>query len=652
MKASLSLNGEVRSRDIQQFLHTYSANSDKKVFLYSKDQQIFLTTELSEASASKNSRKELLANLKNVINKSNYGGEIQSLLRDIRNLAKTLPSKGETNLFEDQNHYLSLTSEQLGFLVNHRNNPNIINSDTSRGKIIDNSIRSMKNSLIKYSAASEKSPAYDPEKMQKTGSAIGKELAEKMMSDFKKQKAFSSPVEKQIFSILFFTDDIKIVKESIRNYCLSEFSGKLDDYQLAAIATGVQHSLANIQPQSIQNFNMRDGETISLADTLKLNNQTYNLVTPDYAGKGGHGFIHMYQNQSMQQEFIAIKSPVKCDTPENTAESNEVSQFELTMHMRAQGVGHENVVEVKGAFMVDGKMCIALEDCSFGVLDSFVNGKLRSIADNTDHEKGVLILTLSRDVLRGLDFLHADSKIIHGDFKPQNVFIGVDGKAKIGDFDRSAAGTSVKRDEKFLPDTAQYTAPSLIDQKTRYREQTSEINKKFNALVTPVRNRKSELALEKNKTKESNELEDKLSADVKKFEAERRTELSKVDKSLQFSQSDDSYAAGVTLYELCFGSNPFISTNSATVSDTSAEGYGKLSAEQRSAFLFNNKKLSPGLQQHASELRNLISGLMDPDPATRLSAGDALKSPVFADDEIGADHIRQIIVAVGNTKIS
>lgn len=160
------------------------------------------------------------------------------------------------------------------------------------------------------------------------------------------------------------------------------------------------------------------------------------------------------------------------------------------------------------------------------------------------------------------------------------------------------------------------------------------------------------MAREKNKTKESNELEDKLSADVKKFEAERRTELSKVDKSLQFSQSDDSYAAGVTLYELCFGSNPFISTNSATVSDTSAEGYGKLSAEQRSAFLFNNKKLSPGLQQHASELRNLISGLMDPDPATRLSAGDALKSPVFADDEIGADHIRQIIVAVGNTKIS
>lgn len=652
MKASMALSGEVRSRDVQQFLNTYAGDSNKTFFLYCKDKQIFLTTDAAEASASKYSRKELLSNLKNSFSKAAYGNEMQSLLQDIRNLAKPLSADTETNTFEDDNNYLSLTSVQLKCLIKYRNDPDTINSGTSRNQIIEKSIKSMKSSLEKYSTASKNLSDDKSEKIQKNGKILGNNLAKKITQEFHKQKIFSSPTEKQIFSILFFTDDIKKVKETVRNYCISEFGGDLDDSQLEAIAAGIRESLSNIRPGSIQNHTMKGGDTAFLADTLKMNDQIYQLTTPDYVGKGGQGFVHMYRNQSNPKELIAVKSPVNCALPEDLEESNKVSQNELTMHLRAMGTGHENVVEVKGAFIVQSKICIALEDCSFGTLDGFVTRKLDSIEDIEENEMGLALLTIGKDILRGLDFLHTESKIMHGDVKPQNVFMGVDGKAKIGDFDFSAIGKNIKREEQFLPDTPQYTSPSLIDQKIQYKAKFAAINAKYDHHVKKIRSEKYELEQKKKLggdhkaiDKSIQELNIKTSA----LEKERRAEHKKIDKSLIFSQGDDVYAAGVTLYELFFGSNPFDRSDVPGSMSDCAEAYGKLTAEARSDFLFKNKNLSLGLQQHTDDIKKLISGLMDPDPAKRLSTGDALKNPVFADSTIGSDTVRKIIVKVGQT---
>ncbi len=41
---------------------------------------------------------------------------------------------------------------------------------------------------------------------------------------------------------------------------------------------------------------------------------------------------------------------------------------------------------------------------------------------------------------------------------------------------------------------------------------------------------------------------------------------------------------------------------------------------------------------------------MHPDPAKRISAGEALANPVFAGSEIGSDKARKIIISVGEAK--
>lgn len=625
MKANFELTAGVRSRDIQQFLHRASGDKNKKLFIYKKDKNLFLTTDSTEAAASGKSRKDVLASIKAGIKNSGYAVEVQALFRDIRNLAQPLTAIEEKNFLEDQNSYLTLTSGQLTFLLKHRSDPNLLISHESRGIIVDNSISSLQKSLQKYSTASAPSSADRSDEWQKEGKAIGENLANNLISNFKQENPYASPVEKAIFKISFLTNEIEEVKKSIKDYCEKKLSQNIEDDMLQAIATGLQESVANIHPSSIKEFSIDNSEPFSLPTKLDMDGEIYKLVKPESVGKGGHGVVHMYGSRTQPQEFIAVKSPVKCFSPEEIFESNKVSQNELTTHLRAQGIGHENVVEVKGAFMVEGKLCIALEDCSLGVLDSFVTKKLIPNQNMNPDEISLVLLTLGRDVLRGLNFLHTESGIMHTDFKPQNVFIGADGKAKIGDFDRSASGKNATRDIHSIPDTPQYSAPSIVKETREYRESVKKIISVYDGKW----------------------LRDKDPANRKEFAKEKDNGLKQINTSVQLSQSDDIYSAGVTLYELYFGSNPFLRSEIASDNSLLVEQFGKMSTRSRSDFLFKGKKIAPGLEKEADEIKAIISGLMHPDPAKRLSASDALKSPVFTENDIGTDEARLLIMEIG-----
>jgi len=629
MKASFELTAGVRSRDIQQFLHRASGDENKKLFIYKKDKNLFLTTDSTEAAASGKSRKDVLASIKAAVKKSGYAGEVQTLFRDIRNLAQPSTANGEKNFLEDENSYLTLTSGQLTFLLKHRSDPNLLISHESRGIIIDNSISSLRKSLQKYSTTSAPSSADRSDEWQKEGKAIGENLANNLMSNFKQENPYARPVEKAIFKISFLTNEIKEVKKSIKDYCDKELSQNIADDKLEAIATGLQESVANIHPSAIKKFSIDNSEPFSLPTKLDMDGEIYKLVKPESVGKGGHGVVHMYGSRTQPQEFIAVKSPVNCNAPEDIIESNKVSQNELTTHLRAQGISHENVVEVKGAFMADGKLCIALEDCSLGKLDSFGAKKLISNQNLSPDDIGLVLLTLGRDALRGLAFLHIESGVMHTDFKPQNVFIGTDGKAKIGDFDQSASGINTTRDLRSIPDgTPQYMTPSLLKKTREYRESIKNINEKYDPLW----------------------FKEKDQAKRKEINKEKIRQHSLIDSSVSLSQSDDIFAAGVTLYELYFGSNPFFEDKEKIESSEISlrvEEYGQMKTRERSNFLFKGKKIATGLEQQAGEIKAVISGLMHPDPAKRLSVSDALQSPVFTENEIRTNKARNLIMQIG-----
>lgn len=489
MKASLEFNKDVRSRDIQQFLNTYSNDNKKKFYIYTKNGNLCLTTELTEASTEAKSRTKILDIIKKNIDHKCHSDDVSAVLQDIRNLAKQSPSKSDPFLLEKPDNFITLNSGQLTYLLKHRSDPNVMLSDSSRPEIIENSIITLHKSLKKYSALAATPSDNRPEKWLKGVKAIGESLAKELTHYFNKEKFSANQVETAMFQISFFTNEgIEAIKDSIRDYCSDRFNCDISDDMLDAIATGLQESLENIQPKSIKKFDLGEPDLISLPQKLELAGETYNLVTPQYAGKGGHGFVHMYENNNWPKMLLAVKSPVNCTTGKQIIESNKVTQNELSTHLRAQGIGNENLVEVKGAFLSDGKMCIALEDCSLGVLDSFVNGKLNSNQDLSDKQKSLVLFTLGRDVLRGLNFLHEESNVMHLDFKPQNVFIGADGKAKIGDFDQSASGANVMKEFSSIPDTRQYVPPALLAKRLDYTAKIKLINDKYERLWLKEKN--------------------------------------------------------------------------------------------------------------------------------------------------------------------
>ncbi len=53
--------------------------------------------------------------------------------------------------------------------------------------------------------------------------------------------------------------------------------------------------------------------------------------------------------------------------------------------------------------------------CSFGEIGSFVNKTFLAFEDISLNESDLVLLTIGKDILSGLDFLRTISNVIHGD---------------------------------------------------------------------------------------------------------------------------------------------------------------------------------------------------------------------------------------------
>ena len=97
---------------------------------------------------------------------------------------------------------------------------------------------------------------------------------------------------------------------------------------------------------------------------------------------------------------------------------------------------HENLVRLHGGCWNEGadKLCIVLEYCQNGSLDSFLtNGAGVGLAWATG------LSGLALDAAKGLRYLHHElnEPLIHRDIKPDNIMVSADVVAKLADFGES-----------------------------------------------------------------------------------------------------------------------------------------------------------------------------------------------------------------------
>lgn len=624
-RSAIEISHELKPRDLNVMLKDVERTGSKEVFLYAKDGRVYVTSRHEDVLNSRPERSEkLLSMIKQTLEKTSHSRNANDVFLDIRKVAKALKPGRHDSGVRKENDYVAVGTRQLSGLLAHKHDPLAQEQRAERQQIIGDALMgSIKGFHAICSLDAKLDDDEDRAPLLEQTRAIGKEVAAALVEGFKSHNANFGKHELANFRMSFFDD--KVMQGPLKDLLKDKCSHRLREDISAAFSQGLQEAIGNVSTDGkhIASENPNDAPL----QNLRLDDRK--LRFGDFAGKGAHGSVNIYRSTSDPAFSVAVKSPINSEE-----ESDEVlnrCRSELQLHLEAQGMGHENVVEVMGVLRLGMQLHIAMEDCSLGTLDGFLTKRLASAIkkDDLDAEEHRLVaLTLARDVLAGMHHLHESSVVLHLDMKPQNVFIGIDGKAKIGDFDRSMKGGAVDNHVKSVPDTPQYVSPSLLAKVSAYRDAINEINKQ--------------------ETADLRKTTDKV--ERKKIIKQAREDRDAVESRVQMSQRDDAYAVGVTLFEILYGVNPFLVEGLGTETVDKVAKYESASTSKRRRMLFEGRPLPAALRNDEGAIQDLLMKLLDPDEDERASVADALASSLFTDEDLGSDEARALIRRVGRSK--
>eukprot|EP00026_Physarum_polycephalum_P006626 Phypoly_transcript_06676.p1 GENE.Phypoly_transcript_06676~~Phypoly_transcript_06676.p1 ORF type:complete len:507 (+),score=33.77 Phypoly_transcript_06676:125-1645(+) len=137
----------------------------------------------------------------------------------------------------------------------------------------------------------------------------------------------------------------------------------------------------------------------------------------DLIGKGSYGAV--YRGNCRGYE-VAVKIPKEQNLPAKT-----LADFQHEVKIMSMNA-HPNVVRLMGACTIPGSLQIVTERC---------HGDVETLLYDESY-KGTLYdrLKMVRDTANGMNWLHELTNTIHGDLKPANLLIDIDGHVKIADF--------------------------------------------------------------------------------------------------------------------------------------------------------------------------------------------------------------------------
>ncbi len=143
------------------------------------------------------------------------------------------------------------------------------------------------------------------------------------------------------------------------------------------------------------------------------------FVVIEKLGQGAMGIVYLAYDPKLDRK-VALK------LVDTTALGSEVGDAHIRLEREAKSaaaLGHPNVVTVYDVGTHQADVFLAMEYVEGGSLTEWMDG---------DHSWQETV-TVFAQIARGLSAAH-DAGLIHRDFKPDNVLVGVDGRPRVADF--------------------------------------------------------------------------------------------------------------------------------------------------------------------------------------------------------------------------
>jgi protein kinase-like protein/putative zinc finger protein len=142
-------------------------------------------------------------------------------------------------------------------------------------------------------------------------------------------------------------------------------------------------------------------------------------VIGDTLGIGGMGIVYAARDPDLDRDIA-----IKILRPELLRVQPDATKRIIREAQAMARVAHPNVVAVFDVGTVEDRVFVAMERVTGTNLRAWLSAARRSPAE---------ILEVSIAAGRGLAAAH-DAGMVHRDFKPDNVFVGDDGRVRVGDF--------------------------------------------------------------------------------------------------------------------------------------------------------------------------------------------------------------------------
>jgi len=167
-------------------------------------------------------------------------------------------------------------------------------------------------------------------------------------------------------------------------------------------------------------------------------------------GKGSSGSVKKVQHKQTGQIFAVKEIKLGGDR-----HLDEISKELGTLYgNKEEGNVSPYIIDFKGAYSLDGSVYIALE-----AMDG-------SLVDLISPHQGIPekpLACIVKAVLKGLEYLHKQRKLVHRDIKPQNLLFRYDGTVKITDFGVCSELESTKAGTNSFVGTVTYMSPERLD---------------------------------------------------------------------------------------------------------------------------------------------------------------------------------------------